>query len=173
MDWRAAGVLPLALQEGKVCVLLGSEPTTQGLRWLAFGGKRESHEQHPTETALREWHEESGGKLGTPLLLSETMVDGRAKFVLHVGFIDYQVELPSFSDADAAAEPTLNKRQLRWFPLEDLLLSSDFAESGAFPIKSWFYSFIQRERYTIRRLAQKLHAAKTNHSSTLPGPVLL
>jgi len=160
-QYRAAGVLPLALREGGVWVLLGTEPTAQGERWLGFGGKREAGDADPRATALREYAEESGGALEAPRLLPARYYDWRAKFVLYFGWIDYTDALPSFSDAEAALQPTLNKRQLRWFPLDDLLRGDAFALDGAFPIKPWFHSFVQRERYAIRRAVQSALALET------------
>jgi 8-oxo-dGTP pyrophosphatase MutT (NUDIX family) len=158
-EYKAAGVLPLAWHEGQLWALLGSEPTPQGLRWLAFGGKREPQDADARATALREYREESGGALCEPCLLPTTFYDWRAKFVLHLGWLDYAAALPSFSDAQAAAEPTLNKRELQWFPLEELLRGAQFEPDGAYPMKPWFQSLLQRERYAIRRAAQDIPIA--------------
>lgn len=151
MSYCAAGILPVALWSGAPHVLLGSEPTPLGLRWLAFGGKREPSDADARETALREYNEETGHALPQPELLHLRLYDFQAKYQLFIGIVPYQTELPSFSDADAEREPTLNKRELRWFPLEQLLLGDAFELDGPFPVKPWFQRFIQRERYAIRR----------------------
>jgi 8-oxo-dGTP pyrophosphatase MutT (NUDIX family) len=147
--FKAAGILPLARRNDELMVLLGTEPTSQGLRWLAFGGKREGSES-AEETALREYAEESGGSLELPRL-GARFYDRQAKFVLFLGWINFTEHLPSFTDQQAAECPTLNKRSLAWFPLEDLLMGDQFEENAAYPIKRWFFFFLQRERYNIRR----------------------
>ncbi len=55
-DYRAAGVLPLALHGGRVLVLLGLE---NGRGWTDFVGGPEPQDCGPAETAAREFAEES------------------------------------------------------------------------------------------------------------------
>lgn len=153
MSYCAAGILPLAKHQDQIWVLLGNEPTNQGMRWLAFGGKREAADLDSKATALREYREESGCLLPDPELLEKTMYDFRAKYVLYVGWIPYVDPLPTFSNEQAKEDPTLNKRELCWFLLDDLINGSRFELGAEFPIKPWFQSFLQRERYTIRKLA--------------------
>lgn len=151
--YRAAGILPIAqTARNETLVLLGTEPTQLGLRWLAFGGKRELIDASPTATALREFHEESGRLYDDdPLFFGPRFYDFQAKYCLYLGWVPYAQELPSFTDEQAAADPTLNKRTLRWFPLEELLEGDAFELGGPFPIKPWFQRLLQRERYAIRR----------------------
>lgn len=147
--FKAAGILPLAKHNDQLFVLLGTEPSPRGSYWLAFGGKRTGSET-AEQTAQREFIEESGGKLELPRL-GARFYDPQAKFVLFLGWLSYTSSLPSFTDEQAAECPTLNKRQLAWFPLDALLLGDQFEESAEYPIKRWFFYFIQRERYNIRK----------------------
>jgi hypothetical protein len=170
--YRAAGVLPLAIHEGKVYALFGSEPRRradciQGIAhgsvwWLAFGGKIERvDEQQPWRTALREFREESGNFwLGEPKCLDQCY-DFRAKYALFIVEMPFIQELPTFSSEDAARDPTLNKRQLRWIPLDDVLFSLSSSQSyhllvgdERLPVKPWFFEYLRRERHRIARTKQ-------------------
>jgi len=152
--YSAAGILPIAHKQDQLMVLLGSEPSSTGLVWLGFGGKKEAADQNdPEATALRETREEMGDHWlsRAVVLMPIRFFDFRAKYMLYLAWVPYTEELPSFTDEQAAAQPTLNKRQLAWFPLDSLLNDKEFELDGAYPIKPWFYQMLQRERYAIRR----------------------
>lgn len=160
MEYKAAGILPVSMHDGVVYVLLGNEPCREGMRWLAFGGKREPIDKDAIATAQREFAEESGGYLPAPELLDATFYDRQAKFVLHIGWLPFEQTLPSFTDEEAAKNPTLNKRSIQWFKLEELLSESRFSPMGEEPMKQWFYSFVNRNRFLIRRAIQESHQFK-------------
>ena len=173
--YKAAGILPLALneQDDKVYMLLGSEPRRASERkkgekygdvwWLGFGGKIEASDQGQSHlTALREFHEESGGMFpDDPVFLSEPAWDPRAKYMFYVGQVPFTRELPSFTDEQARVCPTLNKRTLRWVPVSALAFLSprgfDLKETDEFlPVKMWYAVLLYRERKRIVEAANKL-----------------
>lgn len=154
--YSAAGILPITIVDQQFYTLLGNEPTNLGMRWLGFGGKRENVDNDdPLKTAFREFHEESGHIFedSKVQVFGPSFFDFKSKFHLFLALVPYipMEQLPSFTDADAEQDPTLNKRQLAWFNLERVLQGREFEYDGEFPIKEWFYRMLQRERYAIRK----------------------
>jgi len=168
--YKAAGILPFALHEGRALILLGSEPRKRSeaqrgphgsVWWLAFGGKIEPHDEgNPQRTALREYREESGHALGEPHMLARPLWEPRAKYLLFCARIPHQEQLPRFSDADARVDATLNKRELRWLDADTALagLTATGIRYGDefLPIKPWFAAFLHRERDTLRNISAQL-----------------
>ena len=70
-EHKAGGVLPFAIHEGGVLVLLGAEPCKTGpggrfwrTMWRDFGGCREAADADSAATAAREFAEETLGLFG-------------------------------------------------------------------------------------------------------------
>lgn len=142
--------------------------------WLAFGGKRESNENTPETTALREFREESGSAFPTPELLPCVMYNAKAKFALFVGIVPWLDKLPTFTDADAERDPTLNKRELRWFSAEAFLWALQARnrectlnlEGDQLEVKPWFYWMLSDNAHRLRLLFQM---AQKKSSFSLPA----
>ncbi|KAL6782312.1 hypothetical protein ACKKBG_A06320 [Auxenochlorella protothecoides x Auxenochlorella symbiontica] len=71
-DYKAAGVLPIALYEDRILVLLGAELERTGPKgkylkylWRDFGGQREACDEDSAATAARECSEETLGLLAS------------------------------------------------------------------------------------------------------------
>lgn len=100
-----------------------------------FGGRaeRDVDGDDPRRTAWREFHEETGNAfvpLDVPLAFDDAFFtrncDGHiyyenARYHLYVMRLPYLETLPRFTDADAAANAVLNKRDLLWVLVDDLL----------------------------------------------------
>lgn len=96
---------------GRVHVLLGREDRSSKNRreggldigWMHFGGKREPHEHHPADTALRELNEETAGifeeklaNMKNNMLSRDALYEYHApsKYVLYFVRIPFDKDLP-------------------------------------------------------------------------------
>lgn len=99
-----AGILPMAINEGKVYFLFSRERASETFKeagmWSDFGGKDEKGET-PMATAIREGYEESSGLLGTikdiiflvkKKCVKQILIEKYKTFVV---LIDYDPELPA------------------------------------------------------------------------------
>tara|TARA_Y100000813_G_C24158694_1_gene351037 strand:- start:1953 stop:2480 length:528 start_codon:yes stop_codon:yes gene_type:complete len=104
-----AGILPMAINEGKVYFLFSRERPSDTFKesgmWSDFGGADEKDES-AMETAIREGYEESSGLLGTIkdiiFLVKKKCVKHILipKYVTYVVLVDYDPELPQRFEKD-------------------------------------------------------------------------
>lgn len=118
----AAGVLPVSLDGSTPVVLLGRDCRAKGGGWSDFAGGRETCDDSPAETALRELAEETGGavavtdsQMADALVFTDLTPSGNPiyRFVVTVPF---DAAIPSRFRGSKDDE----KVALRWFPLAAL-----------------------------------------------------
>ena len=136
-----AGILPMAINEGKVYFLFSRERDLGEFKesglWSDFGGKDEKDES-PMETSIREGYEESSGLLGTIkdiiFLVKKKCVKHILipNYVTYVVLIDYDPELPerfkedfeiindNFPNFVKKSNGYYEKDELRWIEKKDL-----------------------------------------------------
>lgn len=162
-QYAAAGVLPVHNDQ----LLLGSEPVMrrgkQMVWWGAFGGRREQEDRDdPRRTAWREFNEETGGAFGNEPFPSDfdnrcllRLYCERSRYVLYVMRSTYLHDLPCFTDADAARDETLNKRELRWVPTIELMLALHRREQsldGLGMMAPFIYHMLRKQLATVGRV---------------------
>lgn len=142
----AAGVLPCALSpQGRTMLLLGQEGSANGVwsdtsKWDAFGGRRDlCKDETPEDTAAREFYEESGGVVCDLQFMRQLLRQHRflasydtyargsstkvyRMYVVCIPFRDYP---DLFSNVyhwlrHQKHERLLEKKQMRWFSLEQV-----------------------------------------------------
>lgn len=146
----AAGVLPVAVTDDGVMVLLGRDSRDKGGRWSDFAGGGEAVDASPRHTALRELAEETGGAL----TLSLTDLDSALQFrdrtpsgkVLHryVATVPHDPGLPTKFTGAKDGEKTA----LAWFPL-----------ASPPPLRRVFESQLRRDAPAIERFARGVRGA--------------
>ena len=132
-----AGVLPIAIHNKQVYLLLGKEAGSGG--WSDFGGGREKNESH-LETAIRESVEELNGFLGTESDMRSRIKENGVGIIttekpIYKSFIikiDYDPLLPKYfnsnfklmnrklKDQVKKHNGLFEKSEVQWFRLEDL-----------------------------------------------------
>lgn len=203
--YRAAGILPYAFHEGTVYVLLGCEDRTKknkrvGEVWLHFGGKKldsNPQETHPATTAIREFHEETGGLFPIEntfhwqsVLMEETCQKiwyERGKYVLFFLPIPFDEDLPQrFAKLDKSELKEIDQSEIKWIPLPNLIESvSQFSSdpesevtisipSLTSPLRIW-NAFVGMLRVpgVIHFLQSLLTAAQMEQQSLQPSQPLL
>lgn len=135
-----AGILPICIRTGSVCILLGQERHND--MWSDFGGSKIGKESY-IKTALREGEEELNGILGTGKTLSELVknnylaqINNGENYSTFIFKIKYDNRLPvyfnnnnifieknlkdivdtSYSDHSGLFE----KRKIKWFTIEEI-----------------------------------------------------
>jgi hypothetical protein len=102
-NWSAAGVLPCAVKNGKYYYLLGKESDGTIIQrnnlFCDFGGAKNKDEES-TETALREYLEESLNVLGSEDIIKEKLcktdpIINRNRYHLYLVDVDYDEEAVS------------------------------------------------------------------------------
>jgi ADP-ribose pyrophosphatase YjhB (NUDIX family) len=117
-----AGVLPYALRDGRVLLLMHKTATGKKFgRLVDFGGHAEDGEA-PEDTAARELGEETGGKMhvGPEMLadcISTTNDRGYRLYFAGVPYIDPK----SFASGSGTATTPGKKREYVWVPLASIL----------------------------------------------------
>ena len=132
-----AGVLPIAIHNKQVYLLLGKEAGSGG--WSDFGGGRENNETH-LDTAIREGVEELNGFLGTETDMRKMIKENGVGVIttenpVYKSFIikvDYDPVLPKYFNSNfklmnrkLKAEVKkhnglFEKSEIMWFRLNDL-----------------------------------------------------
>ena len=73
-SWIGAGVIPIAVYNNKLYVLLGREAKGRAKgKYDAFGGGKNKEDKTPRDTALREAYEESMGFFGSKSYIDKNM----------------------------------------------------------------------------------------------------
>ncbi|KAG2393579.1 hypothetical protein C9374_007110 [Naegleria lovaniensis] len=150
-SYKAAGIIPYSIHDGKVYFLLGKEnrggkgditvsnvspPTTEKespynvakklLTWSEFGGKREKFDPSPLHTASREFLEETRGLFGDVL---EKLASFQGKYFANGKYYVYMIELPFIDLEEDFANSTLvdndhsrtEKARLSWIDADNLI----------------------------------------------------
>ena len=132
-----AGVLPIAIHNKQVYLLLGKETGSAG--WSDFGGGRENNESH-LETAIRESVEELNGFLGTESEMRARIKENGIGVIttekpIYKSFIikiDYDPLLPKYFNSNFKLmnrklknevkkhNGLFEKSKIEWFLLEDI-----------------------------------------------------
>jgi 8-oxo-dGTP pyrophosphatase MutT (NUDIX family) len=132
-----AGVLPIAIHNKQVYLLLGKEAGSGG--WSDFGGGRENNESH-LETAIREGVEELNGFLGSETDMRKMIKENgvgvatteKPIYKCFIVQIDHDPLLPTYFNSNfklmnrkLKAEVKkhnglFEKSEIQWFRLEDL-----------------------------------------------------
>ena len=128
--WKAAGVIPIAIYDKQLYVLLGKEAKGRDKgKYDAFGGGRNKKDKTPKDTAVREGYEESMGFFGSRSYIQKNMKqlmpNLETDFILK---IEYSPDtLPKLfnevykymkSGVIKTKKGYLEKDQLRWFPVD-------------------------------------------------------
>lgn len=132
-----AGILPVAIHDNQVYLLLGKDAGTGS--WSDFGGGRENNETH-FETAIREGVEELNGFLGTESDM-RSMIKNNCLGVLATKEpvykcflikIDYDFSLPQYFNSNFKLmnrklkteverhNGLFEKSEIRWVPLNEI-----------------------------------------------------
>jgi 8-oxo-dGTP pyrophosphatase MutT (NUDIX family) len=132
-----AGVLPIAIHDGKIYFLFSREETNarDGGLWSDFGGRKDKNESH-RQTAIRECHEEANGILGTNKRITKLVKHAIDSIYLngyktHIVVIKYDKSLPKkfrddFLDIKKkkpeliAKNGLYEKDMLRWISYDNL-----------------------------------------------------
>jgi hypothetical protein len=126
--WFGAGIIPIAIYNDKLYILLGREAKGRDKgKYDAFGGGPNKEDKTPRDTALREGYEESMGFFGTKSYIDKSMKllmpDLATDFILK---IDYTPDTPRLFNnvyrymkkgCVRIRKGYLEKDQLRWFPV--------------------------------------------------------
>ena len=126
-DYIAAGILPYAIRNGRVFLLLGEESRTAGTVWTDFVGTRKDEDCTPVVTAAREFSEESRGAYASEKTaeairsINPTVIDSpRVYFwILKVD------DIPARDIEKRPTGPYSEKSHYCWLDLADLLDSID------------------------------------------------
>ena len=151
-NYSASGVLVYRLNNNKVEVLLGYDIQKRG--FTVPGGKRDSYEHSPIQTARREFYEETGGILSDDtitLLLENTQLIPFNKYILFVSMIDtdekksktdnIEEQFRSFTCSERYnTSPNMMKEMscLKWISISDLL-SNKIPITGL--LRKFFYNY--------------------------------
>jgi 8-oxo-dGTP pyrophosphatase MutT (NUDIX family) len=136
-SFRAAGVMPYTVGDNGPMFLIGGEYRTDcfsdgpGFCWSTFVGRRNPAESHPTETAAREFHEETryafspdDGSIPDPDRLA-----GSAPLPTHKsGIYVYLLEVPYVAPEDIRGRRSgwmTEKMDYCWVTLSELLEAVD------------------------------------------------
>lgn len=134
--YKAAGVLPYAVHNNRIYLLLGGEDRSRkgdGKEvWHHFGGKRDAEtDSFPQDTAIRELHEETGGLLVEQLSsISQTLYNLHSfkfwlrsgKYVFFVVEVDYIVDISTkFRALDRNNLVENDQVDLQWVPCMDVV----------------------------------------------------
>ena len=136
--WKAAGVIPIAIYNKQLYVLLGREAKDRDKgKYDAFGGGRDKKDKTPKDTAVRECYEESMGFFGSQAYIQKTikqlMPGLDTDFVLKMDYSPYT--LPKlFNDVHKYMKSGviktkrgyLEKDQIRWFPVNKKQNTANF-----------------------------------------------
>lgn len=132
-----AGILPVAIHNKKIYLLLGKEKDTHV--WSDFGGGKENNETH-IETACREGAEELNGFIGSQTSIKEqirkngiTVINNGSKTYRSYLFeIAYDSSLPNYFNNNfklmrkmlpkeiEKKNGLFEKSEIRWFSLNDM-----------------------------------------------------
>lgn len=144
MPLATVGVIPYALKDGKVWILLGRE--AENKTWSDFGGKVNNKDGSFAAALKREYIEETAG-IG--ILTDEDLKaldtfyfyihkQGNRQILYALCLVAYQ-PATNFLDAvnKSDTEETKEKDQFKWFSLEDFL-SFQVKDLDGYPLRSFF-----------------------------------
>ena len=132
------GILPVALHNNQMYFLFSQEEKTKdNNKWSDFGGSREGSESH-YQTAMREGYEESSGFFGSEDQLKQLIRKNKIvtididTYATYIFKIDYDKNLPTYFNNNfkfiekkipqlVAKNGLFEKRQLRWFSINDII----------------------------------------------------
>jgi len=111
--------------------------------WLHFGGKRESYENHPSKTAIREFNEETGGIFSdkSSLFFEKLNKSGTiklwyppGKYVLYFLEISYDEDIPfKFQKINRSERSELDQVSIKWINV-GVLLAAIATGDSTFPL---------------------------------------
>lgn len=127
--WNAAGVIPIAIYNKQLYVLLGKEAKGRDKgKYDAFGGGRNKEDKTAKDTAVRECYEESMGFFGSQSYIQKNMKQLMPNldtdFILKLEYSPHT--LPKLfndvykyikSGVIKTKKGYLEKDQIRWFPV--------------------------------------------------------
>jgi 8-oxo-dGTP pyrophosphatase MutT (NUDIX family) len=136
MESFAAGIVPYVYFEGKTYFLLGLERSNN--KWSGFIGGSEPGE-HPKQTALREFHEETAKIfeskqrfLDTQLQFTDPMIQhSTTGKTVYIWFLEFPPKTFSMNFAQfhrnqtSLPEAYREKLELRWFNVHDIKTSKN------------------------------------------------
>ena len=124
--WIGAGIIPVAIHNNKLYVLLGRESKGRDKgKYDAFGGGRNKEDNTPRDTALREGYEESMGFFGTKSYIDKNMrllmPELETDYILKIAYSPHKIP-KLFRDVYLYMYKNMKKKkgylekdQLRWF----------------------------------------------------------
>ena len=161
-----AGILPVALYNGAIYLLLGQERNNL---WSDFGGSSNKNEK-PYKTAIREGYEELNGFLGNINEL-ENKVNSNLilsisydKYTTYIFNIDYDEKLPFyFSNLNSFIEINANdkikkdhnglfeKKKLQWLKIKEYKTNNNIL-----PLRPWYKpildSVTKNEKFLLKEI---------------------
>lgn len=137
LAFRAAGVMPYAMVDGSVHFLVGGEYRADcfddgpGFCWSTFVGRRHPPEDHPSQTAVREFHEETrfAFSISDGAVLGPKRLSGLTPLPTHkTGIYVYLLQVPYLSPEDISDRQSgrvTEKKDYCWVTLPQLLEAVD------------------------------------------------
>lgn len=126
-SWIGAGVIPIAVYNNKLYVLLGREAKGRAKgKYDAFGGGKNKEDKTPRDTALREAYDESMGFFGSKSYIDKNMhllmPDLETDFILKIEYnprtmpkLFSEVYKYMIKSTNKIKKGYLEKDHIRWF----------------------------------------------------------
>ena len=159
--WFGAGIIPIAIYNDKLYILLGREAKGRDKgKYDAFGGGPNKEDKTPRDTALREGYEESMGFFGTKSYIDKSMEllmpDLETDFILK---IDYTPDIPRLFNnvyrymkkgCIRIRKGYLEKDQLLWFPVN----KKQSVDNFRYYFKKMYKYLVENHDEVLKRLRE-------------------
>ena len=164
-NWIGAGVIPVAVHNNKLYILLGRESKGNAKgKYDAFGGGPETYDKTPRDTAVRECYEESMGIFGTPTYIQKNIKqlipEVETDFMLKLEY--NPTELPKLfsniynymkSGVIKSKKGYFEKDTIRWFPVNKTQRTTNFRKY----FKQMYKYLVQNHDELVKRINNIRH----------------